>query len=248
MTVDLFSDSERAPRHASGGPLGPVTLLQTFPDLQRVVPQHDRRLADRALTVPTRSFQTGPLIASASAVGVREFAWIVQSGLMLRRTFAGERSVVEIIGPGDLVDLTHDEDDASSGSRTSLVAHELTNVAVLDDRFRLAARRWPGLHDVIHEHQARQHRRTCRHLAVLALPRVEDRVVAVMCDLAERWGRVTPAGVRLDLTLTHSLLGELVASRRPTVSLALAELASQGVLSRPTARTWLLSAAVAVAA
>ena len=32
------------------------------------------------------------------------------------------------------------------------------------------------------------------------------------------------------------------------LSLALAELASQGVLTRPTAGTWMLSAAVAVAA
>lgn len=74
------------------------------------------------------------------------------------------------------------------------------------------------------------------HVAVLHQPRVEDRVVALFVDLAERFGRVTPDGVTIDLSLTHELIGQLVGSRRPTVSLALQVLAAEGVLSRRSER------------
>ena len=53
--------------------------------------------------------------------------------------------------------------------------------------------------------------------------------------LADRWGRVTPDGIVVDLALTHELIGHLVGGRRPTVTLALAELAESG-RARPQER------------
>ena len=43
----------------------------------------------------------------------------------------------------------------------------------------------------------------------------------------------------LDLPLTHSLLGELVAARRPSVTTALTSLAVEGKVERD-GRSWLL--------
>jgi hypothetical protein len=61
----------------------------------------------------------------------------------------------------------------------------------------------------------------------------------MMWLLAESWGRVTPAGVTLPVVLTHEALGALIGARRPTVSLALAELMERGAVVRQ--RTgWLL--------
>ena len=54
---------------------------------------------------------------------------------------------------------------------TRYVAHRTAKLAVLDDMFRLAAHRWPRLHDVVHALMARQLRRTSRTLAILHLPR-----------------------------------------------------------------------------
>ena len=48
--------------------------------------------------------------------------------------------------------------------------------------------------------------------------------------LAESWGRVTQAGIRLPLGLTHDVLGALVGARRPTVTLALRELTERGAI------------------
>jgi hypothetical protein len=48
--------------------------------------------------------------------------------------------------------------------------------------------------------------------------------------LAESWGKVTSAGTFLPLHFTHEALGAMVGARRPTVTLALRELADRGAV------------------
>ncbi len=69
-----------------------------------------------------------------------------------------------------------------------------------------------------------------RELAVaIALePRVERRLLLKLRQLAERWGRVTPDGIRLDLRLTHQELANMVGAVRESVTIALGRLASAG--------------------
>jgi CRP/FNR family transcriptional regulator, cyclic AMP receptor protein len=72
-----------------------------------------------------------------------------------------------------------------------------------------------------------------RELAVaIALePRVERRLLLKLQQLAERWGRVTPRGVRLDLRLTHQELADMVGCARESVTIALGNLAREGHLT-----------------
>jgi CRP/FNR family transcriptional regulator len=72
-----------------------------------------------------------------------------------------------------------------------------------------------------------------RELAVaIALePRLERRLLLKLQQLAERFGRVTPRGVRLDLRLTHQELAGMVGAVRESVTIALGNLAKQGALS-----------------
>ena len=58
--------------------------------------------------------------------------------------------------------------------------------------------------------------------------------------IAERTGRVTAEGTIIPVRLTHEALGKLVGARRPTVSLAMKELAADGRLRRQPDGTWLL--------
>ena len=68
-----------------------------------------------------------------------------------------------------------------------------------------------------------------RELAVaIALePRVERRLLLKLRQLAERWGRVTPDGIRLDLRLTHQELANMVGAVRESVTIALGRLAER---------------------
>jgi hypothetical protein len=247
VTGDAFATSIRRWDGQPQPGTSAVQLLDAVPAMHDAVPVDDRHLARKALLAAACSFEPGPLTVRADMPG-NPFAIVIVTGAVLRETHLAGRAAGELLGATDIVE-THPEDDPSTlATQTRYIAHLPTTVAILDDRFRLAARRWPGLHQVISDQHARQGRRASRHLAALALPRVEDRVLALFADLADRWGRVTPDGIRIDLPLTHTLIGTLAAARRPTISLALAELAATGSLTRQADRSWLLSRNVAAAA
>jgi CRP/FNR family transcriptional regulator, cyclic AMP receptor protein len=65
-------------------------------------------------------------------------------------------------------------------------------------------------------------------LAISLEPSVERRLLLKLRQLALRWGRVTPDGVRLDLRLTHQELASMVGAVRESVTLALGRLTEQG--------------------
>jgi CRP-like cAMP-binding protein len=78
------------------------------------------------------------------------------------------------------------------------------------------------------------------NMAIVHQARVAVRLHMLLWHLADRWGRVGHDGVILPLALTHTVLSDLVAARRPTVTSALSELGRQAVV-RPQGSGWLLS-------
>jgi len=60
--------------------------------------------------------------------------------------------------------------------------------------------------------------------------------MAVMRLLPEAWGRVTPAGIRLPLSLPTRCLGGLVGARRPTVTLAWGQARRAGLAAQARGR------------
>ncbi|MFN8123010.1 MAG: Crp/Fnr family transcriptional regulator [Thermoleophilia bacterium] len=65
-------------------------------------------------------------------------------------------------------------------------------------------------------------------IAISLEPSVERRVLRKLQQLALRWGRVTPDGIRLNLRLTHQELANMVGAVRETVTLAMGRLQEQG--------------------
>jgi CRP-like cAMP-binding protein len=60
------------------------------------------------------------------------------------------------------------------------------SLAGIEGNVRQAARRWPGIADFLHDRLARQTHHASTHLAMVHLPRVEERLIALFADLAER--------------------------------------------------------------
>jgi len=110
--------------------------------------------------------------------------------------------------------------------------HAPARIAVLDARFARACGRWPTVAEAVGARHARRAQALARRLAVAQLPAITDRLLLIFCELAMRWGRVTPDGIRLPVPLTHSTLAALVGARRPSVTTALGILASQGLIER----------------
>jgi hypothetical protein len=218
-----------------------VRLLDVEPDLARFLGEEERTEA-RSLSLPVVRVAKDEEDLGGALAGSHAFGALMIDGMLLQRIGLGEQEAMRLIGPGELVAL------APPGAPTLLrqlgrrvIAD--TRLAVLGHDFLIAARRWPGLIAGLHFRAAEQAERVSAQLVVCQLPRVADRLLAMMWLLAESWGRVTPAGVTLPILLTHEALGALVGARRPTVSLALAELIEHGSIVRQHTG-WLLLASV----
>jgi CRP/FNR family transcriptional regulator, cyclic AMP receptor protein len=219
---------------------GWLQLLAADPDLADGIPFDERRRAERVVVARATTVEHGAWVPDVHGHG-ETFALLVVSGFLMRDVILAGRRSVEILTPGDVF-------STSEPAETPLVAHdvrwralETAVVAGLDERFALAARRWPSLGAAITTRLLDQHHRTAVHLAIAQLPRVEQRTLAMLWHLAERCGRMTTLGLVMPLRLTHEAIGELVGARRPTVSLALAELADAGLIARRPEGGWVLA-------
>jgi hypothetical protein len=109
---------------------------------------------------------------------------------------------------------------------------EPTDLAVLDGSFTGRTAPWPQVLARI------ALRAVWRTHGLAHQTRVENRLLLLFWHLAQRWGRVGRDGVRLDLPLTHDVLGRLVGAQRPSVTTAFGILAERGVLARAPDRSW----------
>src|SRR3954452_20559752 len=216
-----------------------VALLQVDAGLRAAVPERERPLAERAVIVPSQELGPGQWRTESLGEDGDTLAALVMRGLGTRQiTIAGRRSA-ELLGPGDVFRPWASADPVipaesrwASGSRVV--------IAVLDGRFVAAARRWPQLFAVVHERLAEQLERSTMRAAIMSLPRVEQRILGIFWQLAERWGTVRSEGVVIELAVTHELIGQLIGAQRPTVSLALQALAGEGLLQRTSHDRWML--------
>jgi CRP-like cAMP-binding protein len=217
-----------------------VHLLTADPDLAEGIPTEDREIARRHVVGEALRLDAGPWQPELrTANGNDGFALLVLRGAVTREVHLAGRRSAELLGPGDVVRPPRTADSLLPHGVTWQVTQP-TAVAILDDRFREAARRWPSLMSALEERVLTQADRVAVHVAIAQLGRVDLRLLALFWHLADRWGRVTPHGIVLPLKLTHEALGRLVGAQRPTVSLALADLGRAGSLTRSTSGGWLL--------
>ncbi|HEY1591502.1 MAG TPA: Crp/Fnr family transcriptional regulator [Solirubrobacteraceae bacterium] len=165
------------------------------------------------------------------------FAAIVVDGLVLHDLAIGGEPGLRMLGPGDVIGVSGQRPAVLE--RSNYRATPSTELALLGNEFLNAAQHEPRLLAGLQAASAEQTERLAAQLVICQMPRVADRVLTMLWLLAESHGRVTPAGTRLRLSLTHELLGAMVGARRPTVTLALGELAKRGAVVHQD-RSWLL--------
>jgi CRP-like cAMP-binding protein len=165
---------------------------------------------------------------------------LVLDGLLCRDAALADRTSTQLLGPGDIVDPWLKSDELLP-CRVSWRAHTPAVLGLLDGRFGQAARRWPSLSAVVTRRLCERADRLAAQGAALQLSNVEQRLVANLWQLADRFGRVAPGGVVIPLQLTHQLLGQLVGAQRPTVTLAATKLTESGYVTRREDGTWFLS-------
>jgi hypothetical protein len=167
--------------------------------------------------------------------------FLMLEGLLAREVILAGSTCTELLGDGDLIQPWVPE-QADGLVRYHVVWHVLapSKLAVLDDSFARALGEWPQVMTTLLERVVRRTLRMSIHQALLQLSRVETRLLVFFWHAAERWGHVTPDGISIRLQLSHALLGELVGSRRASVTTGLRHLTETGALARRADGTWLL--------
>jgi CRP-like cAMP-binding protein len=168
---------------------------------------------------------------------------LVLEGLLLRRVEFDGRFGAELLARGDLLRPWQREDAVAAVPRSSgWRVLQRCWIALLDLDFARRISAYPEIHGALLARMLRRSRYLAINMAIVHQPRVEARLHMLLWHLADRWGTVRSDGVYLAIRLTQSILSELVAAQRPTVSAALGVLERNGQITR-TKEGWTLHGA-----
>jgi hypothetical protein len=226
----------------AAGEVGLSRLIDIDPTLGEGLPHAgDATSAVATARVPFVAVGPGRWSPDDLPDGLRQpFALLVADGLVLSHLRLADSIASEVLGPGDLLSPHLEREPLVPIRRSLHVAHP-ARIALLDGRLVPVLAAAPLLGARLLARAAEQGAREAAHRAIVGLPRVEDRILALFAHLAERWGRVGAVGLVVPLSLTHEAIGHLIGARRPTVSLGLKTLAEEDVLGRRADGSWIIA-------
>src|SRR3712207_849823 len=120
-----------------------IALLDADPDLLDVIPARDRDEARRRLRTPAIELPEGPFEARDVLRGPG--AALIVEGVVARDLSLHGHLGTTLLGPGDLLPAAPPEQPAFVRGAVRWSAVEPALIAVLDERFHLAARTWPAV-------------------------------------------------------------------------------------------------------
>jgi CRP/FNR family cyclic AMP-dependent transcriptional regulator len=165
---------------------------------------------------------------------------LVLQGVLLCRVGVEGRFGAELLGEGDVLRPWQSEVDSSTlPLKVDWAALEASRMAVLDERLVRQLMQYPQVAGRLFARAVGGSRHLAVNMAIVHQARVDVRLHMLLWHLASRWGRVRSDGIIVPLRLTHTVLSDLVAARRPTVTSALSDLSRRGVV-RVIDEGWLL--------
>jgi CRP/FNR family cyclic AMP-dependent transcriptional regulator len=221
---------------------GSVQLLNVDPDLARELDPRRAREAAQRLYARAIEIPRGRWVPNLDVLdGTRAIGLLIVDGLLIREATVDDHPSAELLGPGDVLRAWDDADYEELLPRTiEWSALTATRVAIIDHSFAVRAAQWPEVFAALLDRAARRAERLVVMQAIAHLTRVDDRLLALLWCLAERWGRVLPDGVLVSLRLSHRTLAGMVGARRPSVTTALGQLMARGDVERRVDGEWLL--------
>lgn len=216
-------------------------VLREDPDLADAIDAAERERAIRDCVAPTVRLPRGRWSTPGALDCEDGIGLLVLEGLLIRRVGIEGRFGAELLGDGDLLRPWQGEGaEPPLPHTTGWHVLDPVRLALLDAYAERRFAAYPPLTGRLVGRALDRSRNLVVNLAIVHHARVNVRLHMLFWHLADRWGRVGSEGVLLPLSLTHTVLSELVAARRPTVTSALTELARQGLVW-PARHGWLLA-------
>jgi CRP-like cAMP-binding protein len=218
-------------------------VLEHDPGLAAGIPEELRERAvaaciARSVSIPPGRWRGAPPLNGRGGLGI---GLLVLDGLLVRRVGIEGRFGAELLGEGDLLRPSEGADEMPTlAMAIGWRVLEPVRLAVLDDAFMAHLAEFPQLGGCLVGRAVSRSRNIAVNMAIVHQARVDVRLHMLFWHLASRWGRVGSDGVTVPLRLTHAVLAELVAARRPTVTSALTALSKRGLV-RSTETGWLLT-------
>lgn len=215
-------------------------VLREDANLREAIPTADRdKATDECIAAVTR-LPAGRWSRAEVDIMPDGIGLLVLHGLLIRHVQLGGRFSAELLGEGDILRPWQlPKARPTLRYTTDWRVLEPTRLAVLDGRVARRFAHYPELTGRLAARALERSRRLAVNMAIVHQPRVQMRVHMLLWHLADRWGYVRPEGTLLPLHITHDVLADLVAARRPTVSSALSRLARDRLV-RPGKDGWLL--------
>lgn len=218
-------------------------VLDDDPGLAELLEGDRLAAASRDCLARTVHLPSGPWSPPDEVNGLRYgVGLLILDGLLVRRVGVAGRFGAELLGAGDLMrPWESGEDSGSTLPRTGKWrVLQAARIAVLDGEFAIRLTRYPEVISALVGRALTRSRHIAVNMAIVQQPRIDLRLQMLFWELADRWGTVGQDGVRVPLNLTHAMLADLVAARRPTVTKALGELSERGTVSW-SGEHWLLA-------
>jgi CRP/FNR family transcriptional regulator, cyclic AMP receptor protein len=219
-----------------------ISIIEADPDLEGLLDPAERERARREAVTRVLRLSAGEWrAAEALERDVHHRGFLVIDGLLSREVEVLGRRCVELIGDADVLrPWGWDPAGSHVNAEVEWIVLEPTRMAVLDHALVSRMNPWPQLGLELFARGTRRAHWLAVALAISHHPRVDDRLLLTLWQVAERWGRVRPDGISIRLPLSHERLASLVGAHRPAVTTAMGELTRAGLVSRGEDRFWVV--------
>ncbi len=191
---------------------------------ERLTPQQVSRLE---ATARARNFSRGSLIYMPADASDSVFLVTAGRVKLYHITGEGKQALLALIDPGELfgelavVDESQREEFAE--------AMEASHVIKLPrDELQRLMQEHPDVALGVTKLMGLRRQRVERRLKSLLFRSNRERLIHLLLELAEKYGRRGPEGVALSIKLSHQELASIIGSTRETVTVVLGELQNEG--------------------
>ncbi|MGI8414525.1 MAG: helix-turn-helix domain-containing protein [Solirubrobacteraceae bacterium] len=222
-----------------------ISIVDADPELAELLDESERERARREALTRVRRLSPGAWdAANAVEPELHHRGFLIVDGLLSREVDVLGRRCVELLGAGDVLrPWRWDPDGSHVHAEVGWTVLDPARLAVLDHGLVVRMTPWPQLGVELFARGTRRAHALAVVLAIAHHQRVDDRLLLTLWQLADRWGRVSPQGIVVPLSLSHQRLADLVGAHRPSVTTAMGDLVRAGSVSRREDGIWMLHGA-----